>query len=162
MSSAKNKGGVMKAPLIVLAAVAIVAAAFSSTASAAGQPDRLPGFRSPTGNIRCLYVPGRPSLFLCSLARANYAKQLQARCLGPSRSGVDWHGFSLGPTTRGKVLCTGGILYNPIQRPTYVTLPYAKTWRRGAFTCSSRVTGVTCRNPKGHGLFVSRESWKVW
>jgi hypothetical protein len=99
-------------------------------------------------------------MILCSIAHAYYAGQLQARCLGPSRTGVDWHGFSLGPSTRGRVLCTGGILYSG--RPSYVTLPYGKTWRQGVFICTSRVAGVTCRNPKGHGLFVSRGAWKVW
>jgi hypothetical protein len=30
------------------------------------------------------------------------------------------------------------------------------------FTCSSRATGVTCRNRDGHGLFVARETWRTW
>ena len=44
----------------------------------------------------------------------------------------------------------------------YVDLPYGRTWRHGAFSCASRVTGVTCRNRAGHGLFVSRQSWRAW
>jgi hypothetical protein len=122
---------------------------------------RLPGFRSPSRNIRCLFVPGRPANLLCSIARASYADTLQARCMaGPS---VDWHGFELGATRKGGVVCSGGILYNPdTQRPTYVTLPYGATWRHTPFTCWSRVTGVTCRNRNGHGLFLSRETWRAW
>ena len=81
----------------------------------------------------------------------------------PDGSGVDWHGFELGTVKRGQVLCSGGILYNPgTQSPTYVVLAYGKSWRRGAFTCVSRLTGLTCRNAHGHGVFISRESWRAW
>jgi hypothetical protein len=79
---------------------------------------------------------------------------------GPS---VDWHGWELSPTGKGLVTCSGGILYNPgSQKPTYVNLPYGRTWRQGGFTCLSRITGVTCRNRAGHGLFISRQSWRAW
>jgi acetylornithine deacetylase/succinyl-diaminopimelate desuccinylase-like protein len=55
-----------------------------------------------------------------------------------------------------------GILYDPgTQRPVYTTLPYGKVWRRGPFTCASRLAGVTCTNTRGHGLFLSRQSWRV-
>jgi hypothetical protein len=122
----------------------------------------LPGFHSPSGNIKCLYVPGAPML-LCEIGQANYAKRLQEQCMMPSGAGVDWHGFTLGPTKRGQVNCSGGILYNPTtQRPSYVNLPYGTRWRHGVFACASRVTGVTCRNARGHGLFISRESWRAW
>jgi hypothetical protein len=30
------------------------------------------------------------------------------------------------------------------------------------FSCSSRVTGVNCSNPNGHGFFLSRQTWRVW
>ena len=54
-------------------------------------------------------------------------------------------------------------LYDPgTQRPTYATLPYGKTWRHGSFTCDSRLTGVTCTNTHGHGLFLSRQSLRAW
>ena len=63
----------------------------------------------------------------------------------------------------GQVLCTGGILYNPgTQHPHYVTLPYSRTWHQNVFTCTSRVTGLTCTNRAGHGVFISRESWRTW
>jgi hypothetical protein len=54
-------------------------------------------------------------------------------------------------------------MYDPnTQHPGYVTLAYGKTWRHGPFTCSSDVTGVTCRNRAGHGLFLSRQSWRAF
>lgn len=125
----------------------------------------IPGFRSPSGNISCLLIPSSrsSSMLLCDLARADYSARLQAHCLGPNGGGVDWHGFTLTATRKGALNCSGGILYNPTtERPSYVTLPYGASWHRGAFTCSSRTTGVTCRSRAGHGLFVSRQSWRLW
>jgi len=147
----------MKSSLLILTAVSILVAAVS-----AAHASTLPGFHSPTGNIKCLYVPGSggPSTLLCTIGRADYAKTLQDRCMAPNGAGVDWHGFTLGPNRKGMVSCSGGILYTG--RPSYVNLPYGKTWRRGVFTCTSRFAGVTCRNRTGHGLFISRQSWRAW
>ncbi len=144
--------------------VAVLALALAAAGPAASKP--IPGFTSPTGNIKCLFVPATgsakpPGTLLCQIARASYARTLQARCM--SRDQLDWHGFTLGAATKGGSSCSGGILYNPdTQQPTYVRLPYGHTWRRAAFTCSSRVTGVTCRSAAGHGLFISRLSWRTW
>jgi hypothetical protein len=130
-----------------------------TSTGAASSATRLPGFRSPSQNIKCLLVSG-PTL-RCDIAQSNYGKALQARCM--SRASIDWHGFELGTTRKGAVTCSGGILYNPdTQKPSYLTLPYGKSWRHAAFTCSSRITGVTCTNRNGHGLFISRQSWRTW
>jgi uncharacterized protein DUF6636 len=138
-----------------LAAPALAAAADSTTA--------LPGIRSPSGNISCLYVPGGGSNLLCGIRSARYASALQERCMRLDGAGVDWHGFELAVGAKGQVLCTGGILYNPTtQRPSYATLAYGRSWHRGGFTCVSAVRGVTCRNAAGHGIFVSRESYRAW
>src|SRR5207237_8150729 len=127
-------------PLVLptLGAVALTAA---STAPAV---TRLPGIRSPSGNISCLYVPGRPSMLLCKIGRAGYVKQLEAHCAAPPLE-LDWAGFTLAADRKGGVACSGGILYSPdTQRPSYVTLPYGKTWRHGACTRWARATGITC------------------
>jgi hypothetical protein len=122
----------------------------------------LPGFKSPSGNIKCLYLPGPPAFVWCSIGKANYSKKLTAYCAQP-RIGVDWAGFTLGTKGKGGVECTGGVMYDPqTQHPRYVTLAYGKAWRHGPFTCISAATGVTCRNPKGHGIFVSRESYRLF
>jgi uncharacterized protein DUF6636 len=107
-------------------------------------------------------VPGPPAFLSCSIARANYAKRLIAYCARP-QIGVDWAGFTLGKRTRGSVECSGGTIYDPgTQTPRYITLAYGKTWRHSVFACTSRTTGVTCRNGAGHSLFVSRESYRTW
>jgi len=141
--------------------VALALAALAAAAPAAAKT-RLPGFRSPSGNISCLFVPGRPSTMLCRIARADYAESLRAHCAAPPIE-LDWAGFTLPATRKGGVSCSGGILYSPdTQVPTYVTLPYGRSWRHGAFTCRSRFTGVTCASRAGHGLVLSRQSWHTW
>ena len=135
-----------------------------ASSSLAGSAAVLPGFRSPSGNIKCVYVPGSgfPAFLYCGIGRASYAKKLIAYCAQP-RIGIDWAGFALGPRRKGAVECAGGVSFDPqTQHPAYVTLPYGKTWRHSVFTCTSRVTGVTCRNRNGHGLFVSRESYRLF
>jgi hypothetical protein len=147
----------MRRPVLLFAVALLLLSVAAGTASAV----RLPGFRSPSGNIRCLALPGGHAV-LCTLAHADYAARLQARCMAPGGAGVDWHGFTLSATGRGMLNCSGGILYPPSRAPLYVVLPYGRSWRLGVFTCWSRSTGVTCRNRSGHGLFVSRQSWRAW
>jgi hypothetical protein len=151
--------------LLVVTLLVLVASASASAAT-------LPGFRSPSGNISCLFIPstpldsgsGRtPAAILCKLAHADYASALQKRCMSPNGSGVDWHGFSLPAARKGAVLCSGGILYNPTtQHPKYITLAYGKTWRQKMFSCTSQLAGVNCSNPHGHGIFISRQTWRTW
>jgi hypothetical protein len=125
---------------------------------------RLPGVKTPSQNISCFYVPQRPTShgnLLCNIKQAVYTKALQSRCIAPP-TGLDWHGFTLSDTKRGELLCAGGLMYDGRDTPTFVTLAYGKTWRYRGFTCTSRVTGLTCTNARGHGLFLSRASWRAW
>lgn len=155
-------------PRLTLVALIGACTLVSATAAAAAT---IPGFRSPSGNIRCLFIPsaptdsgGRtPATILCTIAHADYAKTLQTRCLGPSGAGVDWHGFLLPAARKGAVSCSGGVLYNPTtQHPSYSTLAYGKTWRQKMFSCTSAIDGVNCSNPHGHGMFISRQTWRTW
>jgi hypothetical protein len=138
----------------------LVLALCSGVAAAA----RLPGVKTPSQNISCFYVPQRPTThgsLLCDIKQAVYTGALQARCIGPP-TGLDWHGFTLSDTKRGEILCTGGMMYDARDTPTFVTLAYGKTWRHRGLACTSRVTGLTCTNRFGHGLFLSRASWRTW
>jgi hypothetical protein len=120
----------------------------------------LPGIRTPSKNISCFYVPGGNSL-LCDIKQATYLKQVQGQCM--ARDGLDWHGFTLSATRKGTFVCSGGILYNSNKNyPTYKTLAYGQTWKFSVFTCTSRFTGLTCVSRTGHGLFISRQSWRGW
>ena len=145
----------MRRRLVLLSGVGVLVL---GSPGAAAAKTHLPAFRSPSGNIECFYGS---SVLHCQIGQADYAKTLQDRCMaGPS---VDWHGFELGATRKSALTCSGGILYDPdTQVPYYVTLAYGKSRRLGGVTCSSAVTGVTCRNRAGHGLFISRQSWRAW
>ena len=150
----------MKRIVVIGLAAAALAASAVSVASA-GSIQRLPAFRSPTGNLKCLFVPGSGGRLLCSIGRAGYAARAQAQCM--RSASVDWHGFSLDTARKGSLVCSGGVLYDvDRERPSYVTLPYGKSWSHGAFTCRSRVSGVTCQSRAGHGVFVSRQAYRVW
>jgi hypothetical protein len=140
--------------------VSLVFALFAGAAVAA----RLPGVKTPSKNISCFYVPQRPTThgnLLCTIKQAAYTRALQARCSAPP-TGLDWHGFTLSDTKRGELLCAGGLMYDGRDTPTFVTLAYGTTWRHAGFTCTSRVAGLTCTNAHGHGLFLSRASWRTW
>jgi hypothetical protein len=139
------------ASLLCLAVLVSAGAAASAT---------VPGFRSPSGNIKCLFLAAPSHDLLCTIGHANYSATLQARCMSPGGAGVDWHGFILSATGKAVPNCSGGILYTG--RPSYARLAYGRTLRHGAFTCKSRRAGVTCTNTHGHGLFVSRESFRIW
>jgi uncharacterized protein DUF6636 len=142
-------------------AVAIAAVAMSSSAFGSSGARIVPGFRSPSGNIQCHYDPkayapnGTRRLLTCGLRHAAYAMQLQRRCLAG-----DWHGFGLRANAKPTIFCSGNPDFSI--RPVYTTLAYGKSWTRGRFTCTSRITGVTCHNAVGHGLFVSRQSYRTW
>jgi hypothetical protein len=123
----------------------------------------LPGVRTPSGNITCFFVPGPPGHLLCDVHRAVYLGRLQDGCM--ARAGLDWHGFEVYVRRRTDYVCSGGILYNSnTSYPSFTTVPYGKTWQHGAFRCWSRVTGLTCRarTGPGHGIFLSRQSWRGW
>ena len=119
------------------------------------------GFASPSGNIRCA---ASTQLLVCGIGHSAYGKRLQDGCINPKGemgAGVDWHGFSLTPGGRGRILCTGGAMF-PGRPPRLSMLPYGVPWKRGPFSCVVRRTGVTCVNGRGHGLFVSRASYRVF
>lgn len=131
------------------------------TADAAAAKSPIPGIRTPSGRISCLALPQRPVYLYCFIRSPTYLADLQHRCV--VRDGIDWVGWELGPTGRGTIACSGGILWSPDRyEPVYRTLAYGRTWRSAGFTCASERTGLTCRNGHGHGLFVSRESWRAW
>jgi len=132
-------------------------------AASAVHAARLPGVKTPTRNISCFYVPVKPTTrgnLLCDIKTSSYARAEQRYC--QQRAGLDWHGFELSTTGSGQRICTGGVLYD-IGRdtPSFVVLAYGRTWRSHGFACTSRVTGLTCTNGHGHGIFLSRESFRL-
>ena len=123
----------------------------------------LPGVVTPSGNIHCFYVPGPPGHLLCDIHQAAYLQQVQDYCM--ATDSLDWHGWEVYVGRRTRPVCSGGILYNSnTSYPSFKTLPYGRTWQHGVFMCWSRFTGLTCRARAGggHGIFLSRRSWRGW
>jgi hypothetical protein len=148
----------MRTPAI---AIAVLGLAFG-VAAATGA--RLPGVKTPSRNISCFFVPIKPTThgsLLCDIKQASYLRAAQDAC--QARSGLDWHGFTLSSSGKATLVCAGGAMYD-IGRdtPAYTVLAYGRTWSYRGFTCTSRVTGLTCRNADGHGLFLSRASYRLW
>jgi hypothetical protein len=142
------------AGVLLIGALGVAPAAFA-------RPSPLPGVVTPSGNIRCFYVPAKPAHLLCDIRRAAYTKREQSDCM--ARAGLDWHGFAVYTTRSAIAVCSGGILYNSNRNtPRYDRLAYGRSWHFGAFNCTSRLTRLTCTTPTGHGISLSRASWRGW
>ena len=124
-----------------------------AVAPAAGaQRGGLVGFRMPSRNIACAVEPalaGAKPVLRCDV--------LSGLRPAPRRAcELDWTGLSIGATGRATPTCAG----DTVADPRMPILRYGRTWHRGAFTCTSRRTGVTCRNRAGHGFVLARERWR--
>lgn len=139
--------------------IALVVAAAAAVCAGAARAASLPAIRTPSGNIRCVYAartdPRNSGGLFCAIRRADYAARLQARC-----AGLDWHGWVVSGFSVPQADCSGGALW--FGTPHYVTLAYGHSWRRAGYVCQSTRRGLTCTNRYGHGLFVSRASWRSW
>jgi hypothetical protein len=137
-----------------LAFAAVVAAVAVGTASA--RTTTLISFRTPSANIYCLYNSadsGSPAFLRCDIRSHLHPAPPAHSCV----EGV--YGQSVGMTKTGaaRVLCISDTTYNPQAR----VLAYGTSWARDGFRCTSRSAGLTCTNQRGHGFFLSRQSWYV-
>jgi hypothetical protein len=135
---------------VVLAGVAALVLAGAAAAT--------PGigfFRTPTGNIGCVYAApgaGLPAAYL----RCDIRSGLRPRPARPKGCDLDWgDSVELRRTGRTLVTCHGDTALDP-HAPV---LTYGKSFVRPGFKCVSKATGLTCTNAAGHGFFLSRERW---
>jgi Family of unknown function (DUF6636) len=120
-------------------------------ASASGETAGLPSFRTPSGNIGCIYFPAQPGL-RASL-RCDIRSGLRPQPARPRRCHLDYgDSYELPRTGRVIVVCHGDTTLDP-HAPV---LAYGNMWRRNGLTCISRSTGLRCANAGGHGFFMSR------
>ena len=113
-----------------------------------------PGFHTPSRNIYCGYnAPsgGYPASLRCDVL-SGLKPEPRRRCE------LDWTGLAMSPTGRGEAVCAGDTIADPRLR----VLAYGRTWKHAQFTCVSKRTGLTCRNTRGHGFFLSRARWRVF
>ncbi len=60
---------------------------------------------------------------------------------------------------RPAILCANDPGFSQYGAPI---LGYGRVWHHFTFTCWSRPAGLTCRNPAGHGWFLSAKSWRTF
>jgi hypothetical protein len=124
---------------------ALLALALLAAAPAAAQD--LIAFRTPSGNIHCM--GGADWGVDCELVRMDTGPLL-AR---PWDCDLDWgQRFAVGPAGQAGMVCHG----DTVQDPNGAVLPYGSSLAVGGVTCTSRESGLECRNAQGHGFRLSR------
>ena len=115
----------------------LIVLALPATAQAA-----IKTFRSPSGQIGCMYYndPDVPASVRCDW-----------------RGGGD-HAVVVERTGKGKHIRVTDTVMDPDAK----VLRYGTTRRYGPLRCTSRRTGITCRNRARHGFTVSIQAQKVF
>lgn len=110
------------------------------------------GFMMPSKNIFCAFLND-------SGLRCEILSGLNPVPPQPSPHGDCVWGQSLLLPSSGKIefLCIGDTIWD-----NYQILSYGKTWKKSGVECVSQKTGLTCKNNRGNGFFLSRERWKVF
>ena len=113
-------------------------------------------FRTPSGNIGCLYSSasgGVPASLRCDIRSRLHSPPPRH----PAGCNLDWgDSLALERTGRAVLVCHGDTVIDPRSR----VLAYGTGWARDGFSCSSQTTGLRCTNSAGHGFFLSRERWQ--
>jgi hypothetical protein len=125
---------------------------------------RITYFKSPSGNIICLYTTGavdQPlSIVVCGIKSGLRPKPpYTARCR-ELRLGHTADRIALQATGRAQPSPCAGDAGPLLGEREARVLAYGRTWRRGGISCRSAFTGMTCRNRSGHGFFLSRSRWR--
>jgi hypothetical protein len=140
--------------LAVLAA--LTAAAGLAALPASARTVTFVSFRTPSKNIYCAYSSGlgAPAFLRCDIRSKLRPAPRPHACV----EGVYGESVGMTKTAAAHVLCISDTTYNPNAR----VLAYGTSWARDGFRCSSRASGLTCANSRGHGFFLSRASWRVY
>jgi Family of unknown function (DUF6636) len=125
----------------------LIAAAVVLSAPAGASAGSIQFFKLPSGNIGCASDG--------SFLRCDIGTGLVPRPPRPPGCDLDWgFGLTLGKKGRAKVVCAGDTVLGQGR-----VLAYGRTWSKGAFSCTSTQSGLTCVNARGRGFFLSRQEW---
>lgn len=117
--------------------------------------DDLVGFRSPSNNIHCMYLPAwsgppaTPATLRCDIRQIDTPPPPR-----PSSCDLDWgRAFELVLSNpAAEMICAGDTVANN----AYPVLEYGAIWQHGGFTCTSKTDGVECFNARRAGFRLSR------
>jgi hypothetical protein len=142
MQQRSSKRSITRA-VLVIAALALTPAGIAPTSAQASEFEQ---FRTPSGNIGCVY--GDNSL------RCDIRSRIVPTPPRPNGCDLDWGGgYGLPKTGRAYVMCAGDTAIEPHSR----VIPYGTTWTRGRFRCTSKLEGLRCTNASNHGFFLSKD-----
>ena len=143
--------------VLVLLVAAVPAAASARARSAAASASVVIQFRTPTGNIGCVFSSGLTGAEQPTI-RCDIRSRLRPEPQRPKRCPLDY-GDSIAVSRLGPAIlvCHGDTAIDPRSR----VLQYGHTFRRAGLSCTSRFDGLTCTNRSGRGFFLSRQSWRI-
>src|SRR5579859_2080429 len=119
--------------------------------SAGAQASSIAFFRTPSGNIGCVYAAAEPGL-QASL-RCDIRSGLRPKPARPKNCDLDYgDSYELPKVGRTIVVCHGDTALDP-HAPV---LAYGRTWQHNGLRCTSKTVGLRCTNRAGHGFFMSR------
>jgi hypothetical protein len=107
-------------------------------------------FKTPSGNIHCGYDDYEGTPFIrCDIS--NYTPSAVSR---PADCDLDWGGaFAISADGTSSIMVCHG---DTVMTPDALTLAYGDRFAREGISCLSEQKGLTCRNARGHGFFLSR------
>jgi hypothetical protein len=146
--------------MAVFTAAGVLASAVSAPGADSDRP-RNGAFKTPSRNIVCGYAIGSDGVASveCGIKSGLKPPPRRIHCLAG-----DPNDKRLGLRSTGRatpVLCAGDPGPFLVETEARV-LAHGRTWSAGGISCSSRTTGLTCRNRSGHGFFLSRERWRTF
>jgi hypothetical protein len=145
---------------VATALVAAVALVGALTGTAAAQNVTFDFFKTPSGRIVCQHTDGgraRDSFVACVIATGLKPAPPERPC---TEGGYAGDRVFLGATDRVAVPDCAGDPGPLVARDQARVLRYGKTFRGAhGLRCTSRKRGLTCRNRRGHGFFLSRDRW---
>lgn len=112
-------------------------------------------FMSPSGNIGCIVATDYGAR--CDIQHRDWSPPARPkRC--PSFTGYG-QGLWVTKSGRGHAVCAGDTALSnggPV-------LVYGKSRSVGRYTCTSRTSGMTCRNRRtGHGFRIAKQSYRLF
>ena len=111
-------------------------------------------FEMPSKRIGCA-VTTDPTTLRCDTAFPTRFSRTGHTC----EAGDYGQAFLLRRSGPARAICAGDTVLSANDAQT---IPYGKTWLLGPYSCTSRETGLSCKNPDGHGLSLSLQAQKVF
>ena len=110
-------------------------------------------FRTPSSNIGCGGETAGNGYVRCDISAHSWPTPARPKTCEFDYGG----GLELQARGRASVTCASDTVLNRDR-----ILRYGASIQIGRITCTSRTTGVTCRNPAGRGFTLSKQSYRIF